>query len=309
MVPRIKFFSYLLIAIFSLASPLLADVNDDIYGLEDIKEEEYPGPFRIEGEFDTVRSASIKNDKYKGQELGFSNWRAAAGSAFCYLAYAREAYAAALSYNYTRLCWEENPYFKQSEFQQYSLFLRLFSNRFCDWIWVGQCAINMDGDQWDFNYYTNYDLTLWGQYDYCENIDLHIGFIVQTGMKIDRVYPIFGFDWEFNKCWKLNAIFPVNISLQYEFDKSLTGSFGMRFFDVRYRVDKDEPLSMGLFSYRNSGVELALLYKKNPCLEGNIHVGSTIGGMVRISDKENKNPKHIKLDPALYVGGELVWSF
>ncbi|MEM1283300.1 MAG: hypothetical protein AAGG81_07080 [Chlamydiota bacterium] len=296
--------------LLTLSSPLYCDIDDDIFGLEDIDEpQEHPGPFRIEGEFDSVASTHFKKDGFRDQKMSFSNWRGSTGMAFCYLAYAREAYAAGVAYNYARLCWDENPFFHQTDFSQVSFLLRLFSNRFCDWIWQGQLAVNVDANQWNFSYYTNYDLVLWGKYDYNDLTNLHLGVIVQTGMKMDRVYPVVGFDYKYNKCWKLNAVFPVNISLEYCYDCCLTAALAMRFFDVRYRVNKNENLSMGLFSYRNSGVEFALLYEDNPRLEGNIHVGSTLGGMLRISDRDNKHPKHFKLEPALYVGGELVWSF
>lgn len=289
---------------------LFGEIDDDIFGLEEIDEpKKQPGPFRIEAEFDSVASTHINKDGFRDQKLSFSNWRGSTGMAFCYFAYAREAYAAGVAYTYSRLCWDENPYFHQSDFSQVSFLLRLFSNRFCEWIWQGQLAVNIDANEWDFNQYANYDLILWGRYDYNDCTNLHLGVIVQTGMKMDRVYPIIGFDYVVNKCWKLNAVFPVNISLAYNYDSNLSAALAMRFFDVRYRVSKDENLSMGLFAYRNSGVELAILYEDDPCLEGNIHVGSTLGGMLRISDHNNKHPKHFKLDPALYVGGELVWSF
>ncbi len=293
-----------------LSSPLYCDIDDDIWGLEEIDEpQKQPGPFRMEAEFDSVASTHFDKDGFRDQKMSFSNWSGTAGMAFCYLAYAREAYAAGVTYNFTRLCWEENPYFHQSDFNQVSFLLRLFSNRFCEWIWQGQLAVNVDADEWDLNYYTNYDIILWGRYDYNDCTNLHLGVIVQTGMKMDRVYPVVGFDYVVNKCWKLNAVFPVNISLEYNYDSCLSAAFAMRFFDVRCRVNKDENLPMGLFSYRNSGLELALLYEDNPSLEGNIHVGSTLGGMLRISDHNNRHPKHFKLDPILYVGGELVWSF
>jgi hypothetical protein len=300
----------LLCAILFVSTPIYCDVNDDIWGLEEIDEpEKQPGPFRIDGEFDSVSSTNINKSGFRDQKMSFSNWGASAGSVVCYSIQNREAYAAAIAYNFTRLCWAENPYFHESDFNQASLLLRLFSNRFCDWIWQGQAAINVNTDHWDFNYYTNYDLILWGRYEYTSCTNLHLGVIVQTGMKMDRLYPVVGFDYVYSKCWKLNAVFPVNISLEYNYDSCLSAAFAMRFFDVRHRVNKDENLPMGLFSYRNSGLELAILYEDDPRLEGNIHVGSTLGGMLRISDKNNKHPKHFKLDPALYVGGELVWSF
>ncbi|MEC7840385.1 MAG: hypothetical protein VX777_10140 [Chlamydiota bacterium] len=287
-----------------------SDIDDDIFALEDIESpKKQPGPFRIEGEFDSVCETNINKSGFENQEVQFSQYSANAGMAFCYFPHAREAYAAAIDYNYSHICWAENPFFNQKDFNQGSLLLRLFSNRFCEWIWQGQLAIKINTDHWDFNQYANYDLTLWGKYDLNCDWNLHIGAIVQTGMKMDRIYPILGFDYEVNNRWKLNAVFPVNISMLYTYDCNWSGALAMRFFDIRHRVGKDEPLSMGLVAYRNSGVELVLLYEDDPTIEANIHIGSTLGGMLRISDKNNKHAKHFKLDPAMYVGAEAVWSF
>jgi len=305
--PNVLFIFF--IAILPINS-IFSELDDGIFALENIEApKKQPGPFRIEGEFDSVCATNIDKTGFSDQEIQFSQYSATAGMAFCYFPDAREAYAAGLSYNRTHLCWAENPYFNQTDFNQGSLLLRLFSNRFCEWIWQGQFAININTDHWSFDQYTNYDLTLWGRYELNCNFNLHIGTIVQTGMKMDRVYPIFGFDWEINKLWKLNAVFPVNISMVYTYDCNWSAALAMRFFDIRHRTGKEEPLPMSLVAYRNSGVEIVLLYEDDPTIDANIHIGSTLGGMVRISDKDNRNAKHFKLDPAWYVGAEAVWSF
>lgn len=302
----VTFFSTLLL----FSAPLYSDVGQDSWALEDISNpKKQPGPFRVEGEFDTIAKARINKEGFHHQKLSLSNWQGAIGMAFCYFPKEREAYAAGVSYNFTRLCWNENPYFHQKNFNEVSFLLRLFSNRFCDWVWQGELAINVDADYWDLNDYMNYDIVLWGRHTYNDYINLHIGAIVQTGMKMDRVYPVIGFDYTISKCWQLNAVFPVNISLEYKYTSNLSAAFAMRFFDLRYRTGRNEPLSRGLFSYRDSGLEFALLYEEDPTLEANIHAGYTCGGMLRISNRHNKHPKHFRLDPAPYVGGELVWSF
>lgn len=307
-----KILQFLIIfcTLLSLSSPVQSDVIDGDFGLEDIdSQKKQPGPFRMEGEVDFIGKARINKKGFEHQKIGISTGYGAANMAFCYIEHAREAYAAGVAYDFSQLRWKENPYFDQKTFQQVSFLLRFFSNRLPDWIWRGELAVNVDADRWDFNEYVNYDVVLWGRRKYTDRINLHLGMIVQTGMKMDRLYPVIGFDYAINKLWQLNAVFPVNISLEYSYNKYLTGAVAMRFFDIRYRVNPHENLSKGLFSYRDSGVEFALLYKDDPTLEGNVHVGSTLGGLLRISNRNNKCPKHFKLDPALYVGGELVWSF
>lgn len=293
-----------------LFSTLHADVEDDIWALGKIEEpKKQPGPFRAEFEFDAVAKTHFNKKGYGYDNISFGNYTGTFGMAFCYFAKHREAYAAAVAYTYTNICWEENPYFHQTDFQKATLALRLFSNRFCDWIWKGELAINFDTIHTNYNFYMDYDLTLWGRYDYRDNIGLNLGLIIQTGMKMDLVYPIIGVDWEINDTWTLNGIFPVNLSLQYTINSNWTGAAAIRFFDVRYRVAPHEPEPMALVSYRNTGFEFALLYECDPTIEANLHIGSTAGGMLRISNKNNKHPHHFKMDPALYGGGQIIWSF
>lgn len=290
---------------------LQADIQTDIWALENIEPpKKQPGPFRFEGDFDSVSKTHFKKKGFEKEKLGYSNYSGTASMAFCYFPKAREAYAAAVSYTFAKIKWDQNPFFKQQDFNVITAALRMYSNRFCDWIWKGELGVNMDISNFNWSQYVNYDFTMWGRYGYRENVGLNIGVIVQTGMKIDKVYPIIGFDWEISKKWTLNAIFPVNISLQYQYTSDWKIAAAMRFFDVRYRVDKDEHLSRGLVCYRNSGIEMAAIFDSQTTnLEANVHVGSTLGGLLRISNSQNRDPIHFYVDPSLYVGGLVVWSF
>jgi len=291
-------------------SGLHGDSFNEDWGLENIKEpEKQPGPFRIEFEFDAVQKTHFNKEGFSNQKFGYSEFSGSAGTVICYSINNREAYALAVGDTNTNMLWEENPYFSQEHFNEASLLLRFYSNRFCDWVWKGEFASSINTEHPDFNHYLDFDVTVWGRYEYSCDVGIHLGFIVQTGMKLDHVYPIVGFDWNINRNWTLNMAFPVNISLQYEINNNWTSSFGMRFFDGRHRAGNDEPLPMALVSYKNSGIEFAMLYAYDPALEVNFHIGSTLGGMLRIANKQNHHATHFKLDPAMYVGSELVWSF
>lgn len=294
----------------NLSTFIFADLDEGSVGLEKIDEPaRMPGPFRLEGDFDIINSTHFDKKGFKDQKLKFSQFEGTASVAFCYIPKAKEAYAAGISYRNVNIDWDENPFFDQSHFNQLGFLLRFYSQRFCDWVWQGQFLYSIDTEHFNFDFYSTYDFTLWGKYSYLKNINLHMGIIIQTGMKLDYVYPILGFDWAINPCWTLNAVFPVNISIIYEYNKFWSGGIAVRFFDVRERTGRDEPLSMGLLSYKNSGVELAVLYNNDPFIEGNIHIGTTLGGRLRISDKENHHARNFNLDPSCYVGGEIIWSF
>ena len=286
-------------------------IDDDIVGSEDIMDiERQPGPFRIEFDGDSVNRASFENHDLSGQYFTFSQASVRAGMAFCYFPEHREAYAASLGYNTTKMDWNENPYFDQTQFHTATLSLRLYSNRLRDWLWRGQVSATIDTQHMDFNHYLDFDAVLWGRYEYSCNINTHIGFIVQTGMKLDHVYPIFGFDWRFRENWVLNLVYPTNLSLLYEWNKTWSAEIGMRFFDVRHRTGWNQPLPGALVTYTNSGVEFGINYKWDPFIEANLHVGSTLnGGELEIADKNDHHTKHYDLKGSGYAGAEVTISF
>lgn len=297
-------------ALMLISSPLLSEFEDDIYSQEHmIKPDKQAGAFRLVGNFDVVGKADIDKKGYKGQDVEFSSIGAEAGAVVLYSICNREALFLAVGYSHQKIDWDENPYFDQDEFDTASLAIRFYSNRLKDWVWQGQIAINGDIEHYDFGRYTNYDLLLWGKYEWSCNFNLHAGFFMETGMRIDRIYPIIGFDWKFADDWMLNAVFPTNISLEYTYDCNWTAALAMRFFDVRHRVGEDEPLPRALVAYRNSGTELSVTYLWDPYLEANLHAGWTLGGKLRISDKLNHHPKHFKLDSSGYFGGEMIVKF
>lgn len=300
---------YILLAFLSSFS-LHADIDDDIYGGESIDDYDIDvGPVRIELSGDAVSQAHIKNAALHNETVEFSQVGALVNFAFCYLPQYPEVYSLAIGYIHTNLSWCENPYFKQNNFDNVAVALRFWSMRVKNWTWQGQFAVNFDVQHTNLNYYMNYDLTFWGRYSCRDDLGFHLGLTTQTGMKIDHLYPIVGFDWDFRPCWTLNAIFPVNISLLYEPYKNWSTGVGMRFFDIRNRVGADEPLSMALFNYRNSGVELTATYECEPKMKFNAHAGYTLGGDLRISDKDNQNPVYIKQESAPYFGAEIMYNF
>lgn len=303
---------YILRALLLLSftnTSLHADFEDSIVSQEEIETPEHQGPFRGEFSFDAVGSANIDKPGFTGQEVDFSCFAGRVGSVICYSKVRREAFMLAIGGARAKIDWEENPYFSQTVFPTATLALRFFSNRLEDWIWQAQFAMNIDTEHWDFNHYLNFDILLWGRHDWRPNIGLHAGFIVQTGMQIDRIYPIIGFDWKINDLWKLNLVFPVNLSIERTLNDCWKAALAVRFFDVRERADEDEPLPMALVCYRNTGLELAFKYDWANIIEANIHAGYTVGGELRISNRHNDHPKHFDLGSAGYIGSELVVKY
>jgi hypothetical protein len=128
-------------------------------------------------------------------------------------------------------------------------------------------------------------------------------------MKIDRVYPILGVDYRYNDHWKFNAVFPINLSIVYEFNPRWSVALASRIIDVRHRVNKHSHLREGLWAYRTGGIELAANYEYQSRLYFNVHIGSTVGGRFKIADRHNHHGRRFRVDPSGYVGAQCDFRF
>lgn len=292
---------------------LCADVDDNVVGSEQLiqpQETENPGIFGLSAGGDYVGKAKLHNSRVPDTRLTFYNWAIEGTAVFYYDEECGEGLQAVVGYDQVHLNWSGNPYFNQKNFGELIAGVGAFTKRIQNWLWQAQVTMNMDTEHRNWNLYTNYDLLLWGRYTTCNpDLNLHVGFWMQTGMKIDHIYPIIGFDWKFCDSWKLSLVFPMNVSLVYDWDENWDFAIAGRFFDIRRRVGRDQPLSEGLFQYHNIGTELAANYKLCGWLKANVHVGYTWAGKLKVSNRENRDPTHFDIDSSWYAGGELNASF
>ena len=259
---------------------------------------------RAQLNFDAIAKAKVRKCKeFKHLQFYLGEVEASFGfySNPCY----DEIALFSLAYVQTLFDWEHNPFFHQTHFHNLSTKFSITTRRVANWLWIAKLCANFDTDHFnDLNDYVNFDFIAWGRYAYCENLGVHIGFLGYTGMKIDRVYPIVGVDWRCNARWKFNAIFPINISVIYNFNPRWSVALASRVFDVRYRVGDHANLSKGLWAYRTAGAELALNYDCGSWVDFNVHIGTTFGGRFKISNRHNNHGRHFRLDPAGYVGAQ-----
>ena len=210
----------------------------------------------------------------------------------------------------TRLDWKDNPFFTQKDYDTVSLNFGGATQRFTDWTWRGQISVNFDNiEYWNIDDYMTYDLLLWGRYACRPDIGFHIGFLALTGMKIDRVYPVIGIDWTYNRFWKINLIFPMDLSVVYSPNACWEISLAGRFFFQRNRVKKDQYLSRGLWFYTSSGLELAVKYKPRKWISVNIHAGEDFGGHLKVANRHYKEGRRLRFDGAPYGGAEIDINF
>ncbi len=286
------------------------DISTQNFGAEKMQyaAEEDQYPFRISAHGDYIQRSKIDKKYYHHSYVNFHTAEISAEGILYYNQCHGEGIGAGVGLVNTRFDWNHNPFFKVKDVNQVTFTVAGFSARVKNWMWHAQVTANWEPKYKDFWDYTNYDIILWGKYDYLDNVNLHFGFLAQTGMKIDHIFPIFGFDWTISEKWQLNAVFPLNLSINYVINSSWTVSLATRIWNIRYRVGKDEHLKRALLYYRNQGAELSFNYGKGH-FAANVHAGITLGGKFRISDQKNQNKKHFNMNSAAYVGGEAVVKF
>ncbi len=322
------FFLFLLLPFWGFA-----DLEDDVYGSEEIHEVTKEAPFsvKIVGDYigkshvtrvnttsstkallglDTEEQISDFKRNIEHSEIDFGIGGPQLTAVFAYNPDCCEGAYAMLGYNWIYLGWGENPLFRETHYQIVNAGFGVFTKRWRDWFWIVQASINIDAERPSLWHYSTYDITFWGRRAWSQNFGYNVGVLIQTGMKMDRFYPIIGIDWEFNEHWKLNLIFPINFSIIYTWNKNWAFSIASRFFNVRSRAGPGGVISRGTWRYENTGVEGMIAYTLPRWgLEANVHAGLATGAHVRIADFDNQNPSHFRTNPAPYGGAEVTLKF
>lgn len=296
------------VAVF--CSQLSADVDFQDIGPTDIggvRENSSRGPFKIELTFDAIADAKVHDCHH---HLQFATGEAEVSMVFYHDPCYEEGASIGVSFSRTRIDWRHNHLFHQKDFDQVCLTLGFSSARLCSWLWQAQFTANFDNiEYWSFNDYMNYDMLLWGRYEYNKCLGIHIGVLATTGMKIDRVYPIIGVDWQWRDNIKINLIFPLNISIVYNFNKAWSVALAGRLFYERHRLKRHEILEKGLIQYQSSGAEIGLTYNPADWLLANIHAGYDFGGRFKTATRHYKHRHNYDVDGAPYAGAELDFAF
>jgi len=310
-----KFFMASIFIIGAFNAKLFAnnDIDTSDAGSESISGPYQPhssskSPFSFSAFTDVMGKAKINKGLFKKDKVQFAITNAEAAAVFYYCPKFSEAASATLGYTNTYFDWDGNPHFNQTHFDTITLSLSGMTKRFDRWLWRGQIDINYDGFEELKASYFSYNLIMWGRYSFCQAVGLHMGFYIETGMRMDRIYPILGFDWQINSKWRLNAVFPFNMALEYAYADHWTFALAGRTFSSRHRIQPDYFGDSELFRYTNFGLEAMVKYTLGDIV-ANLHTGVTTGGRFKIANASNHHPDHYNLDPTGYIGGELDMRF
>ncbi len=295
---------------FSLFANESGDLQEQDFGSEEITQpakQTGQALFNFDSYLDVIGKSKISKGFFKGDDIRFAAAQVQLGSVVYYCPGYTEGIRVSLAFTATFLAWPGNPWFDQEHFNLLSLNVTGFTKRLERWFWRSQISINTDTDEWR-GPYTSYDIILWGRYAYLKNIGLHIGVWVQTGLRLDRVYPILGADWQFSPNWKLNLVYPVNLAIEYTLSRVWSLALAIRNFNSRFRVHHESSCAKSLLRYTNVGTEFAIRYEQGTTT-ANLHAGYALGGKYRVANPHNHHAHNYRFDPAPYVGGEVNVRF
>lgn len=217
-------------------------------------------------------------------------------------------------YSFLNFSWHKNPRFREDDYHFANASVAWISTAMKDWRWIMSTAVSVDAQTWDFGKSGVYYGLMWGRYQYSSTIGMHIGWAGYVGVKNGYMLPIIGVDWQANKHWRFNAIFPVNGSIEYLFNKNWKATaeiatFGRPYrFPMRAHGGKGQYRN-GIFEIYSVGTELDIKYHTDKHWWLSVGGGWNYGGWILIKNHDNRHGKYYKFDGAPYFQGKYEHSF
>lgn len=274
--------------------PFFLELDEALRALEN------PPKFGAQAAIVQTGHPEFKNASASGQSLFYRQWHAQGVCLF--MPSNCETMIVALGGGNLTLDWKENPYFHHTEFSSVKTGLLLTSCRLRNWFWQAGISDRFDPHESFSLPYCRYSTQIWGRYSFGKTLGLHMGLMSQFGLKSTDFYPIIGFDYQLACQWKINVVYPTNLSLVCCIDNHWSLSIAERFFKTRYRVRKGEPDSCGIFEYRNVGTELDLHYRYQS-LSIKAYTGATYGtGELEIYSSQGHSLATLNIKASWYGG-------
>lgn len=264
-------------------------------------------PFSLSGQYVDVQKATFRTPGLEGRTLRYRQWDAAFAYTHPFCEYWGLIFGA--GWVGTEVDMTENPEFSQTLFNYVNFSVGGFTKAFPDWTWTLTFAAFLDVEEFSFADYALYQTVLWGKYDFCKWLELDFGLILELGLYKEKVWPIIGFvflPWE---NWRINAVYPINVSIEYEWSSCWTLAGSIRFLRNRHRVSKEEMNSQGIFEYETAGAEFDLIFSPFKWASVKGFAGRTFQGDLKVTDRNDNNSHHYKFNGSFYAGASAVVSF
>jgi len=215
--------------------------------------------------------------------------------------------------NYINVDWNDNPRFRQNHYHTALASMAFVSTAKENWRWIFNPGATVDATTFNFGNTAVYYGLLWGRYAYSHTIGFHIGGFGYYGIKNGYALPVLGIDWNFLPDWRLNIIFPLDASLEYQINPNWVALIAVDGFNSPYRFPRRAHKGIngfenGIFELFSTGVEGAINYLYNR-LKIEAGIGWNFGGWILIKDSENHHGKYYHFNEAPYAQINLGITF
>jgi hypothetical protein len=266
----------------------------------------------FDGEYRDVGKAKFRTHPVRGTHANYQD-----AHAFLYLSHyltPNNSLSWKVGYSYLDFNWLRNPRFHESHYHFVNASLGWVSTSVKDWRWILSTGVSVDAQTFDFGQSGVYYGLMWGRYSFSPTLGMHIGWAGYVGVENGYLVPIIGVDWRASTHWQLNGIFPINVSIEYLFNKNWKAALEVASFGRPYRF----PMRIhggvgqfrnGIFEVYSVGTELDLKFQVDHSFWASVGGGWNFGGWILIKNHENHHGKYYKFDGAPYVQGKLAFSF
>jgi hypothetical protein len=177
------------------------------------------------------------------------------------------------------------------------------------WKWIMRLDYNLQVDHIEHpGLYSLYNALLWGSHQIHRKWHYHIGALGYAGLEGYNIYPIVGADYSPGAHWFIQAVFPINYSVEYKLS-NWTFAAKIRPMKERLRTGSHEPQPRSIFSYSSIGSELNVRFEKQfkVTIEG--YGGYNWGGDFYIKNAYGKRAQYMDVRGSIYGGFALDYGF
>jgi hypothetical protein len=268
-------------------------------------------PVHVAGRYRQIGAADFKNHAYG--DVKYADGYAAAIYTHFIDQLNENSLSWGVGYDYLKFNWPDNPRFDEKNFQYGTFSLGYVSTTLERWRWIVNGGVSVDASHLNFGLTGVYHGMLWGRYHFTDNLGAHVGMMGWYGVMNGYGLPIFGLDWRW-KNWTVNAIFPLNFSLNYAMTENWSVELAYSGFGGPYRYprrafDGKPGFRDPIFEVYSSGVDLSLRYTLHHLVRVDLGAGWNGGGWILIKNHENHHGQYYHYKSAAYGQGTLAFTF
>jgi hypothetical protein len=268
-------------------------------------------PWNLEGQYRFVGKAKFR-DHARGHLLYSDAYGALSYTQFLNM---NHLLTYQVGNSFVNFNWNKNPRFKQKSYNNVDASLTYTTTFLRPWRWIAMGGASVDATTFEFGRSGVYYGLLWGRYQTERSLGLHVGVFGFGGLDNGLALPVLGLDWSFLKKWKVNLVFPLDFSIEYQCNQHFSAtvnlsSFGGAAYCYPYRIHKGiGRFKHGIFEAYSKGVDFNLNFTQQPHFTAGIGAGWNFGGWILIKDSHNRHGNYYKFNSAPYGQASVALVF